>query len=313
MDPFFKKSKNRDIINRILSWIIISSAFLGVFIALCIFFSPAYFNTSLSINTDLASDFGGFFGGFIGTIFSILSSLMLIYTIYNQKIEREKEEVTNHFFKMIDYHNENVSQLKIPHLKTTNQEDKSEGRRSFVEFKLQIHHLLKIVEMVNQENNYNLNKDDILDIVYILFYYGIDESWISFIHEKLKKYNDLHNGLIEKVHQQIKSSDLELGRTNQTNLSTYFRNMYNALKLVDDALVLSEAEKQNLVRIYRAQLSNPELYVLFFNLASRFGKNWKSKNYITKYEFIKNIPSNYCDGYCPNEFFKMKYEDEEYD
>jgi len=94
-------------------------------------------------------------------------------------------------------------------------------------------------------------------------------------------------------------------------LSAYFRNMYNAIKLVDDNKFLNTNEKKDLIKIYRAQLSNPELYVLFFNLMSRFGKKWKEKKYVINYSFIKNIPKGYCDGYEPNDYFEMTYEDDE--
>lgn len=310
MHSFFQKSKVHIGITNFLATLTILLAIAGVFYAVCIYISNLHFSKTFKFE----SGFSDFFSGLIGTVFSILSSLLLIYTLYKQNIEKKKDEITNHFFKMIDYHNENVSQLKLPRLKNVTTDNESEGRKAFVEFKLQIHHLLKIVETVNQENNYNLSKKNVIDIGYILFYYGIDEKWISFTREKLKKYDVTFNNIVDQIHDRIKSNaELDLARTNQTHLSVYFRNMYNAIKLVDEALVLTPEEKQNLVKIYRAQLSNPELYVLFFNLSSRFGKNWKSKEYITKYKFIKNIPSGYCDGYVPNDYFEMKYEDEEYD
>jgi hypothetical protein len=88
--------------------------------------------------------------------------------------------------------------------------------------------------------------------------------------------------------------------------------MYNAIKLVNESKFLNEVEKKELIKIYRAQLSNPELYVLFFNVLSRFGKKWKENKYITTYQLLKNIPNNYCDEYIPNDYFPMKYEDDEY-
>lgn len=119
--------------------------------------------------------------------------------------------------------------------------------------------------------------------------------------------------IAEKISDKInKNPDLKLARTNQTNLSTYFRNMYNAIKLIDESEVLIEKQKKDIVKIYRAQLSNPELYVIFFNVLSRFGKKWKEHDYIVKYELFKNIPKDYCDGYDPYLYFPMIYEYDEY-
>ncbi|HTB52830.1 MAG TPA: putative phage abortive infection protein [Ferruginibacter sp.] len=295
---------------KLLTAFITIFALIGFISLFFVIFNPKYFNTSFSVDTELASKFGEFFGGYIGTLFSILSVLLLIYSIYNQNIEAKKTESRNHFFKMIDYHNENVRSLSIQHI-DLDKDYKSDGRRAFVVFKIQIHELLRLVEEINKKNNYKFNQTEIIDITYIVFFFGIDSGWILFIKEKLKKY-PYHEALIEELLIKIEqNAHLKLGRTNQTSLSTYFRNMYNAIKLIDDNKFLSIDEKKDLIKIYRAQLSNPELYVLFFNVVSRFGKKWKEKKYITRYEFIKNIPTGYCDGYDPKIFFPITYEEEE--
>jgi len=58
-------------------------------------------------------------------------------------------------------------------------------------------------------------------------------------------------------------------------------------------------------------LSNPELYVLFFNVISPFGKKWREKNYVNKYALVKNIPHDYLDGYDMKSYFNIEYEYEE--
>lgn len=278
-----------------------------------IFNSSYHFNETKIIDPELASKFGDFFGGFVGTIFSILSVFLLIYTILRQNRDGQKSILEANFFRMIDYHNQNVNQLKISHLDIKRKAEISDGRRAFVQFKIQIHRLFEIVKEINEEKKYELTQYQIADIVYVVFYYGIDGSWVSFIEDKLLIYNPIHTDIAKEIQDKINlNPDLRYGRTNQTNLSTYFRNMYNAIKLVDSSKILKDEEKKELIKIYRAQLSNPELYVLFFNVLSRFGRKWKENEYITKYQLLKNIPTGYCDGYIPNEYFPMDYEDEEY-
>ena len=301
--------------NAKIFFLILSSIFglIGITSFFFIIFNESYhFGVSNIIDTGLASEFGDFFGGLIGTIFSILSVFLLIYTILHQNRESQKSALETNFFRMIDYHNQNINQLKVSNL-DSNKNDIYEGRRAFVQFKIQIHRLFEIVTQIVEEKEYKLTDKEIADIVYIVFYYGINGSWVSFIESKLERYKPFHKELANEIQNRINSNpDLKIGRTNQTNLSTYFRNMYNAIKLVDDSKNLKKEEKRELIKIYRAQLSNPELYVLFFNVLSRFGKKWKENKYITEYEFIKNIPHNYCDGYIPNKYFPMKYEDDEY-
>ena len=292
---------------KILVIIFATFGFISFFV---IIFNKAYFNTSLEIDTKLASDFGTFFGGFIGTIFSVLSVILLIYSINIQNNNKKKDDLKNNFFRMLDYHNENVKQLKVSHFETTKTE-KSEGRRAFVIFRLQVKGLIQLVQEIDKEKNWNLSDVDITDIAYMFFYYGLDKDWEDFIVEKLVKYpnpKEIAQTTLERIEL---NPTLKLGRTNQTSLSSYFRNMYNAIKLVDEDKYLSDTEKKDLIKIYRAQLSNPELYILFTNLISRFGKKWKDKEYITKYEFIKNLPQGYCDKCDPKTFFPMTYEYEE--
>lgn len=296
---------------RFILILIVILAVVGLVSFLTIVFSKVYFNTTFVIDPELASKFGDFFGGYVGTLLSALSVLLIVYSLITQNEENRKSEVRNHFFKMIDYHNENVKTLNISHIEA-DKNYKSEGRRAFVIYKIQIKRLLETLQEINEKLKLNLSNAEKIDIAYIIFYYGLDRKWGDFIKDKLSRHKQ-HSQIIDEFLKKIEGNpSVKIGRTNQTNLSAYFRNMYNAIKLVDTDKYLNSIEKKDLINIYRAQLSNPELYVLFFNLVSRFGKKWLENEFITRYTFLKNIPNGYCDGYNPKEFFDLKYEDEEY-
>lgn len=280
-------------------------------IAIFILFNEAYFSTSFKIDTKLAAKFGDFFGGFVGTVFTIFSVFLLIYTIASQHLDTSKNGTRDRFFKMLDYHNENIKSIRAPSIETKKSEIVEEGRRAFVVYKIQLKRLLQAVTEIDQELQINLTDAQKIDIAYMCFYYGQSDTWIEFIRQKLS----FHPGgvviaemMLEKVNT---CKDFKLGRTNQTELSSYFRNMYNAIKLVSNDKHLSDSEKIDLVKIYRAQLSNPELYILFFNLVSRFGKKWNEKGYVEKYELLTNLPVAYCDGYDPKKYFNIRFEEDE--
>jgi len=279
--------------------------------AIFILFNETYFNTSFKIDKELAAKFGDFFGGFVGTIFTIFSVFLLIYTIASQHLDTSKNGTRDRFFKMLDYHNENIRSIRTPSIETKKSGIIEEGRRAFVVYKIQLKRLLHAITEIDQELNINLTDAQKIDIAYTCFYYGQSDTWIDFIRQKLS----FHPGgvviaemMLEKVNA---CKDLKLGRTNQTELSSYFRNMYNAIKLVNNDKYLSDSEKVDLVKIYRAQLSNPELYILFFNLVSRFGKKWNEKGYVEKYELLTNLPVAYCDGYDPKKYFNIRFEEDE--
>lgn len=269
-------------------------------------------NSSI-IDASLAASFGSFYGGLIGTLLSASSIFLLIYTIVNQKDETQKTNLKSNFFKMIDYHNQHLNSISVPHLDTN--KPPSEGKRAFVTFKIQFKRILETVKDLLIKENIQLDEKEIADIAYVIFYYGIEGSWTSFITNKLSRYEEFSESITIKLQQKLKEKapDQNLARTNQTYLSAYFRNMYNAIKMVDESKTLRDSEKYELITIYRAQISNPELYIIFFNILSRFGAKWDQKNFIKKYEFIKNIPFEYCDGYNPKKYFSViKFEEDEY-
>lgn len=298
-------------LNNILKYVIVIFSIPLLITLPFIIFNGVYFNLGFNIDTDLASKFGDFFGGFIGTLFSILSVLLLIYTITSQYLDNSKNRAKDHFFKMLDYHTENVRSIKVASLETAKDDVIEEGRRAFVVYKIQFKRLLQAISSVSDDLSLNLTAKQKIDIAYICFFYGQSETWVDFIQGKLSCYMDgiaIAAKMLEKVKE---NQELKLGRTNQTELSSYFRNMYNAIKLVDGDPYLSQKEKTDLVKIYRAQLSNPELYILFFNLVSRFGKKWVDSGYIIKYQLLRNLPHDYCDGYNPKDYFNIPYEEDE--
>ena len=302
-------------ISKLLTWKIVQYAIIILLIPFSliavvsfggIILNKAYFNTSWIIDTKLAAEFGDFFGGYVGALFSILSTFLLVYTIIDQFIERQRRWATDNFYRMLEFHNSMVNQLSVAHI-DKRKKGRSNGRRAFVVFKIQINYLLKLIEDLDTKEKWNLDKELKLHIAYMIFYYGIDENWLPFLQEKIKE--DIDFDILKKILRRIrKNKKLKLGRTNQTSLSSYFRNMYNLIKIVDNDKYLSEQEKKDLIIIYRAQLSNPELYVLFFNLRSYFGRKWNDKKYVEKYELLRNIPKGYCDGYNPEDYYKIEYE-----
>lgn len=290
----------------ILKCIICIAVLITAIAMVVILFNQVYFEWFTAIDVDLASKFGEFFGGFIGTLFGFLSILLVTYSILKQTYENRRENVKSSFFRMIDYHYQNVNQIELP--KGKNME---KGIRGFVAYKIQIKRLIQAVCKINHDHSLGLGGQDIASIAYVVFYYGLSESWKNFIEDKIQCYDCrqvIIDGLLELSQQ---NPELNLCRTNQTILSAYFRNMYNAIKLIDKEACFSDEEKKELIKIYRVQLSNPELYVLFFNIISPFGKKWVEQKYVVKYALLKNIPYNYLDGYNPKHFFDIVYEYEE--
>lgn len=85
---------------------------------------------------------------------------------------------------------------------------------------------------------------------------------------------------------QINGSWVEFFRTYQTDLSHYYRLLYNIIKYIDRS---DREDKKFYSNIVRAQLSNFELGLLTYNCISPYGKE-KFRPLVLKYDLIKNIP-----------------------
>ena len=241
-----------------------------IIVAVISFLYSIFYKPSLSIQLEISKkqvvDSRFYEGIDVGVMFSVLSTLLLIYTIIDQFIEKQKSSATETFYKMVEFHNNIVYQLSVAHIDVSKKE-RIHGRRAFVIFKIQISKLLDQIQ--NFQLYSSINTKELPRIAYTAFYYGIKQ----------------------KIHKNITT---KLGRTNQTSLSPYFQNMYNTIKFVDNNKYLSFQEKQDLITIYIAQLSPPELYVLAFHLESGFWENGKDNIYIKRYKLFRNLPENYC-------------------
>ena len=253
--------------------------------------------------------------GIFNALFSGLAFLGVLVTLCLQSRDNRKRTVEEQYYQMLDVQQKvideiNVSQVRM--VKLGAPVAVAEGRKAFVEFKIQMKYLLKAIKDVVGRNGFELSDVDVADIAYAVFFYGSSKTWKPFMMEYLKDYPDterLVDAIITKLDNEKRYI---LYRPNQNYLSVYFRNMYNAIKLIDNSSLFNNEEKMNYVKILRAQLSNAELYILFFNIISRFGKKWIDNNYVTKYQLIQNLPSKYCDGYYPKDYFpEIKFEGDE--
>ena len=253
--------------------------------------------------------------GIFNALFSGLAFLGVLVTLYLQSKDNKKRTIVEQYYQMLDVQQKVIDEINVSQVRKAKQGEGinvSSGRKAFVEFKIQMKYLVKAIKEVVERNGFKLSDVDIADIAYAVFFYGSSKTWKPFMMEYLKDYPNterLVDAIITKLDNEKKYI---LHRPNQNYLSVYFRNMYNAIKLIDNSSFFNDEEKMNYVKILRAQLSNAELYILFFNIISRFGKKWVDNNYVTKYQLIQNLPSKYCDGYNPNDYFpNIKFEDEE--
>ena len=240
---------------------------------------------------------------------------------FREKSDEERNEsrrntIKTNFFNMVNYHYRMLDDLEVKPLRKNQrsclgyrQPNSYKGRMAFTVYKQQLCLLLQVVKQADE----GLNDRSRAKAAYLIFTYGLDKRWLEETKRIFRK-KGLNENLVVQIQKILlkgkdtegrRFSDFDLGRTNQTFLGAYFRNMYNAIKLIDreEDPIFNDKEKEELIRIYRAQWSNPELYVMFFQFISVFKKEWKPL--VNKYQLIQNLPANgYLEGYDLQKFFK---------
>lgn len=261
---------------------------------------------------ETASYFGQFVGGYFGTIMSIAGALLLFANLLNQSMTNARVAFESHFYRMMDYHFHHVASLEVRHVR--NVTEMVAGNRAFIVFKLHLERLLQGVQTIDTELELQLPDNSIADIASVAFYYGLEEENRPFLIEKLRMYpksDEIVARLLLYKEERQQTAEENVGRPNQTNLGSYFRNMYHLIKYVDTRHFLTAREKRRYINVLRAQLSNSELWLLYFNLVSRFGRKWIQYDYVMRYQLIRNLPRGFCKPFDHTQTFPMAYEDDD--
>ncbi len=274
---------------------------------------------------NLGDTIGGTMGPFVA-LFAALLTFLAFYVQYqanqSQRNDIKRERFETQYYEIIKLHRENVSEIKI-----RSDNGSIESRYAFVtmfnEFKFIYRFCydtyFRMVERGKIEildNEELIVKEKILNMSYILFFIGVgpnsfDLSFAS-ASEKSKKlhkecYEELEklklkhvdNNYFSKFNFEKLGIEMVLQLKykpfggHMSRLGHYYRNLYMAIKYVDSQDFLSENEKYSYIKIIRAQLSNHEQALIYYNVISGFGWRWieKEKNYLVKYRLIHNVPT----------------------
>lgn len=102
----------------------------------------------------------------------------------------------------------------------------------------------------------------------------------TLIHQNITEVNGIMPG---KVHYE------QYFEEHKDELAHYFRVLYRIFKFIDDSKTSKEEEqKWFYIKIVRAQLSEAELFLLFYNAFTHNGENFKTL--IVKYNLLKHLP-----------------------
>jgi hypothetical protein len=256
------------------------------------------------IDSVKASDFGQFVGGYIGSFFMLISVVILIISLDSQRKSSQLQQFETKFLDLLKLHRENVAEQRLA--------NKSQ-RTVFVILRAEFQDLFEIVKKI--ANHKFQNKLDYAQIAYVILYFGIGKTSTPMVKSLLNVYD---KKIINKIISEADTFRVRYGykkleylgkfslgdyfpfNGHQSRLGHYYRHLFQTIKYIDNNPYLKLEEQKFYAKTLRAQLSNHELAIFFYNSLSPLGNIWwepittdQNKNkisYLKKYEFIKNLP-----------------------
>ncbi|HRG88216.1 MAG TPA: putative phage abortive infection protein [Chitinophagales bacterium] len=316
---------------------IVLGFFIAIFMAILIFFLIPYLITNKTWGWDynqetgvMGDTIGGIAGpivGFIGIILTFLAfyiqyqaNQIQINALEKQKDSADAQEkqillqqFENNFFELLKIHRENVSELRYR---------KNQGRNVMISIVNEFFEIMQ--EVLDSEiiRNNRLEEHDLANISYIILFFGTDDSVEDVLENRLfEKYTNIYNSIkdiIDELRNSPNPYNTEKYYYNghQSHLGHYYRHLFRTVLFVHRNKNLTTNQKKDYIRILRAQLSNHEQVLLFFNSISDLGAAWElgenvadDEKLITQYHLIKNIPLGSIYGFNPKKYYpKIKLE-----
>ncbi|WP_028973254.1 putative phage abortive infection protein [Spirochaeta cellobiosiphila] len=258
--------------------------FLTIILYFLIIFNKSFITFSGKFDFELIPIFSSLFSGLVGTTGTIASALFVATVFVNQRSSQEIEKIETLYFKLLDFHRDNLNRIKISNYERSKNK-KLVGTAALANMKEQLENC---ISLLTRNIDYlfikeKLSDQIIYDIGFQLMYFGR----ITKIDSQIKLDDQFESRIMHEITRYEQEYNWDLSRSCSASLGSYFRNMYEAVNVIEQSEYLSEGEKSEYVNILRTQLSIDEQILLFYYSNTDIGQNWK--NIINKYNLSSEV------------------------
>lgn len=262
----------------------------------------------------LTGTIGDTYGGLLGPPIAFIAALLTFAAFYvqyeanqqqksdiaDQKRNWLSERFENRFFELVKLHKENVNEMKL----TNDLSGRGCFDAMYDELKDINGILLKEYELAGIPKEYELDVK-IEKVAYYILFYGFEPTRDTYINEFNQWEKKLFDSARPSLYNRMRNIEdfLEKGESKMPKpfgfngyafykghadiLGHYYRHLYQTAKYVINNEELTYQEKYDYLKTLRAQLSNFEQLMLYYNGITMFPEEWY--DLFTKYKFIKNI------------------------
>ncbi|MEZ9741556.1 putative phage abortive infection protein [Vibrio splendidus] len=229
---------------------------LGVFIGVVTIF--IIYATSLIILTwpisEISINKSGVFGDSFGALTSIFSGLAFAGVVWTIVSQREELKVTRDELKNQGFENAFFQMLKLHN------------------------QIINEIDLVNTRKQEGVVRTA-----------GRD-CFVTFVKRFYEYYNVLNekNYTLKSETDRLYDSYSSFWDDNGHELAHYFRFLYNIFKFIDESNI---ENKKFYSRLVRAQLSDQELILIYYNSFGPYGK--KFQHYIETFQLMDNLQKSY--------------------
>lgn len=232
------------------------------------------------------NEIGDSIAGVLAPIIGLVASILTFLAFYMQKRANDQiqdqfrvQQFESQFYEMLHLHKENVNELQIRRISDGTQ---VERRLAFESMVYDFNMLLSWAvfgDMPIEAVEY--------EVAYHVFFWGYSE-------EQVDRLSAPAAGFIkgEGVMSNTPLPDFKAHHGYSSFLGHYFRHLFFMVKFVVESESLKDyEEKMKYLKMLRAQLSNHEQIMLFYNWLSGYGGAWENEEnqFFTEYRMIHNL------------------------
>ncbi|KFF09135.1 putative phage abortive infection protein [Chryseobacterium luteum] len=217
----------------------------------------------------------------------------------NQRKKNQVEQIETQFYEMLKLHKSNINELEYKDYGSIDTNSINiKGRRTFENFNIELIVIYKKILLHSSYSN-NYTQKQKLSMAYKIFFYGLwNEQNGLYKMNMLKRIfpDSFHESVYIELNNYIANSAPSFGIGHAPELSHIYRHLFLTVKFIatQPESLISYEQKRTYLRILRAQLSNHEQVMLFYNWYSGFGEKWEEKltsgnKFFTEYRMIHNV------------------------
>lgn len=232
----------------------------------------------------------------------------------------------NRFFEMLRIHRSNVEEQNVQNTIT--------GRKVFTTYYFELRYIYFVLRenMAKDAPSSKVSEEELTNLAYLIFFYGIghvtksvfeqiapDYCKLSFFTKSLERLVAEKDKFLKTKPGERADLEVEFSKDDKatfiqvyqpftghgTKIGHYYRHLFQTVRYVDgqEVTFLDQEQKKSYIKMLRAQLSNFEQIMFYYNSVSTLGQDWHS--YILDYRMIANLPLAFADfGLTPEEKYR---------